>query len=612
MFDHVHSIEKDIDSIKFLLENDEHDNVNLSSKIREYFYSIYINHFGKILLTLYFSVFHCYSYLTVKKFYENHLPHYDSIGSLTGMFYIINTFKQDGIFEAFNLSRSSFLSWGQSFFAFLAAPFLDTTPESMQLYNSLCIVIFSISVFIAAKTSGANEIKAFLVSLIVFLPDTFYSWQGGLLDLRRDPAFLSLLGATFFMFFAYIWGPEWKKGIFLGIVAGLTGYSRGNALYFIISIMAFPLFIWAITILKNKDYNKFIHMIKWSIIPFLILSVPNIFYTFIPNFKRHSNPYVSYGFVSDPWESLSTYWNMPLKLMFGTIQGYEGDGTFFITSFFILGLLFFIFILMYFRFLKINLNFLKSYLYIGFLLSALWTILSTMFLLCIILKWMPMSFHNAKCPFFPSLIGLVSFFFVLFMSIEVGLRKIKIFFVYAIVCILCVTIFSFSAYKIDLKSPPVEPKRHVEIAHELSAMIKNLNVKQVAFIWFELINIDTLNYYLATKGSKKKISKFLYKSPDGYMLDFATGVPPNTDIKLHQTAIKEQIEKRADFVIVNINPASYANKTHHFFIFRYGQEIIESILKNDKFKKIYSYELWADKAWKSDFVVLKNMSLTLQ
>ncbi|MFC1830378.1 hypothetical protein ACFL0O_12310, partial [Thermodesulfobacteriota bacterium] len=175
--------------------------------------------------------------------------------------------------------------------------------------------------------------------------------------------------------------------------------------------------------------------------------------------------------------------------------------------------------------------------------------------------------------------------------------------------ILCLSIFSFSVYRVDLKTSPREPKHHIEIAHELSKLIKSLNVKQIAFIWFETINLDTLDYYLATKGAKKKIGKFLYKSPEGYILDFAVGVPPNTNISLLQSSVKEQIEKKADFIVVNINPSSYANKKHAFFIFRYGQEIIESILNSDKFKKIYSYELWQDKPWKSRFVILKNMSL---
>ncbi len=150
----------------------------------------FYKHMGLVLLLLTGFMFHIVAYHVVGKFYDCQLPHYDSGGSYTFMNTVIQQYRFNGFVDALAHAKKYHLAWLQSFFALGFAPFLDTTPQSLQLYNSLCFFLLLLSIFLAAKGYGASEIKAYSISLIAFLPDVFYAWGGGIMDLRRDPAFV--------------------------------------------------------------------------------------------------------------------------------------------------------------------------------------------------------------------------------------------------------------------------------------------------------------------------------------------------------------------------------------------------------------------------------------
>jgi len=572
---------------------------NNKQGIHKFFYA----HLCLILLTSTATVFHVIAYFAVKSFYSQHLPHYDSMGSYTKMFEIINTYRQEGFREALKIASAFHLSWLQSFFALIGAPFLNATPESVQLYNSLAVFLFMLSIYLAAKSTGASELKSYLLSLMVFLPDVFYEWQGGLLDLQRDPSFMLLLGASYFLFFAHIWRPSYKKGILLGFIAGLTVMSRGNAVFMLIAIMGPIIGLWTFWKLYTKDIRTIFKNLMPAIILFLIVAGPNLYYTLGLTVTRYQNPYVAYAIGTDSWLSFASHWAKPFQIIFGRVGEFGGHthGTLLLS---LSGLFFFIIVMAALRlkrFVKFKLfSFDNKNLTLFF--AGIWCIAITLYLIIFSIKLKPLDFGQTKFPFYPSMLGVMSFFFIIGKSIYFNDERSKI--MRNILCgLLCTGILILGIVRLKLHTPEPTPQ-YVKFAREMSDFfaVGNDKPKVVAFIWHDTISFDTVKFYLSQKTHKLP-RKFFYTTPDGKeTLDFAVRAPSGTGIPALLSAMKEQIEENADYLVISTEPGIYGSQRHNdMFIFQYGQPVVDSLIKSDRFKVVFSYELWG-----TPFAILEN------
>lgn len=563
------------------------------------------NNVGLILIFFTTVVFHIIAYVSVKSHYSQHLPHYDSIGTYTGTFQVINTYFQEGFSAALKLASSFHTSWLQSYFALLGAPFLNTTPESMQIINTLTVFLFMLSVFLAAQSAGAGKLKSYLISLIVFLPDVFYSWKGGLLDLQRDTSFVLLLGATYFLFFAQVWRPSLKKSMLLGVTAGLTVFSRGNALFLLIAIMAPIIGIWVLWKLYSKDLRAIFKNLLPAIIVFCLIAGPNLYYTLSLTTSRYLNPFVAYGIGDDPWISFTSHWYKPILIMFGLVGEYGGHahGTMFLTLGGVFLFMIFLAVLNYKQIIKFNYSSIKSTLLerrnIVMILAGSWSIAITIFLMCFVIKLRPLGYGDTKLPFYPSLIGFLTFFFITGLSIHLNVKVAKAW-KYVLSVLLCVGVLLLGGARLKLQTPESTPK-YVKLAKEMANFFESTDKpKVIAFIWHDVINLDTIKYYSAQKGSRLP-RKFYYTTPDGRnLLDFAVAIPHDVDIPAVLSSMKEQIERNADFIVLCTKPNAYAIK-HHMFIFQYGQPVVDSFIKSNRYRVVFTYDLW-----RIPFVVLEN------
>jgi hypothetical protein len=560
---------------------------------------------GLLLLIATLLLFHIISYFYIREFYSQHLPHYDSIGSYTFMFEVINTYENGGFTVALEKASLFHLSWLQAFFALIAAPFLNKSPESMQLYNSICLFIFALSLFLAARAAGAGDLKSYLISLIVFLPDVFYDWRGGLMDMQRDPSFVSLLGATYFLFFAQAWKPSMKKATLLGVIAGLTVWSRGNAVFTLIATMAPICGTWALWRVLQKDSWAMIRNFSLSFIAFCLTAGPNLYHTCRATIARYRNPYVAYGLGDDSWSSLVAHWAKPFEIMFGR-EGTSGGGTSG-TLYFTMGIIILVVLTLVFlgklQYLRLNRLLLFNQRSLVLIVSGLWIITVTIILVCIVAKLKPLGFTSAKWPFYPSLLGFLSGFFVLGVATSRKSERIlpsKE--IYTLSVLLIVGILVLGIARIDKKTPYATPE-YVDLANELATFFSSsYEPKVIAFIWHDLISIDTLKFYLSQKGSQPP-QKFYFTAPDGSMLDFAVTVPVGVDITELLITMKEQIEEKSDFLVITAEPGAYSRANDHRFVFRHGQYVIDSFLNNYRFKPVLEYNLM-----NMTFVVLQNMS----
>lgn len=587
---------------------------------------------GVTAVVLTVTVFHAITYYYVRAFYAANLPHYDSIGAYTFMFEIMNLYDSGALTVALAKASGFFLSWLQAFFALIGAPLLNKTPESLQALNSLTLVAFMLSIYAAARAYGAGRLKAYLLSLPVLLPDALDDWWGGSVDMRRDFAYLALLGSTFFSFFALAWRPSPSKSLWLGIVAGLTVISRDNAIFFLIAIIGPPFVIWIVLGAVRKAP---VYMRLWvpGLVGAGVLVLPWLWLCLPLTLARRLDPFAMYGAGGDPWLSFRAYWSFPFKLMFGRLGdpslvddamrtplidvarhlgstvvtpllGHLGGGihgTFLLTSSFILfaGLLV---VAMQDRLCWHDALTSWDSRSLSLFAAGCWALIATYILICFFVRLKPLDYSSGQIPFFPSLLLFWATAFVL--GIRIRFHKAKVLGRRTRGVVLTVLfaagLLALNVLRLEAKAP--EPTaRFVAIAKQLTQLLVGEGDQRVvAFFWHELISLDTIKYYTAQQGVTENIVKFRY-TLDGHLLDLEVGRPDDMDPQRMVDSLARQVKKHADIVVVNARPGAYAIARHPLFVYEYAQPIVDALLKDPSYQEIFRFELQ-----KEPIVVLKK------
>jgi hypothetical protein len=527
------------------------------------------------------------------------------------MFRIIHSYHQESWTTALNQALSFDLSWLQSFFALLGAPILAPTPAALQIYNSLAIMTLMIAIFSAAKALGSSNLKAYLVALICFIPDAFWGWNGGFPDLRRDFAFVALLGATYFLCFSFQWRPSWSKSCWLGLLASLTILSRSNGIFLVIFLLFPILGTWILYQLYTRHFASVKRLIP-AVLIFSTITGLNLYATYDRTVSRYQDPFTAYGIGGTRWESIMAHWNKPFLVMFG-----RPEETLIIT----LGSLVFfslcLAVLVKKRILDFVWNQLINKKILFLLFSGVWMIVANLFLMCVLVVVRPLNFEQTQFMFYPSIIGFLSLLFMVAVAIKApGFTMQYRSFYRALAGLICCGILLISLTRIILRTHSPAPdnvRTATQLANVLNVSTVNASQK-IAFLWHEGMSIDTLYFYLAQLG-KNAPAKFFYQGPQGEQLDFAVTTPPGTDVAALQQSIQRQIKQGANFVVINADPREYDNPEHHFFIFKYGKPIVEALKSDPQFKVIYQYSIpgiWSSyqhKSTEQHFLVLQNMGL---
>jgi len=96
------------------------------------------------------------------------------------------------------------------------------------------------------RTFSFGTVRQILAALLPVIPGAMYAWDGGIADLRRDAQLVILLTGCLFLSLAYVAAPSWKRGVALGLLFGLTQWSRDNAAA-MMAIIALPGIVFAVS-----------------------------------------------------------------------------------------------------------------------------------------------------------------------------------------------------------------------------------------------------------------------------------------------------------------------------------------------------------------------------
>ncbi|MFZ5811845.1 MAG: sialate O-acetylesterase [Thermodesulfobacteriota bacterium] len=555
------------------------------------------------------AVFHILEYQYLQNAYATHMPHYDSMGSYMYMYEVMNTLHAQGFFPALKLASGHFLSWGMSFFALVFSPVLRNTPQSLLLFHTLCILVFMLSVHSAALALGKDWKLGVAASLMIFLPDTFYSWQGGLHDLQRDISFVALLGAACFLFFAAVWKPSVWKSLSLGFVAALSVWSRDNGIFWFILIFCPIVGVWLLGRLRRRDFGTPRRVLVPALLPFAAMVLPFLLLCYASIRSRMGNTYLRWAFGHDILASLREFWDVPLLIFFGRVGPLTSldQGTWVATLSLVGGLGACLVALRLCAVLRFDRSFLLGARGLSVLGAGVWSLFITSFLLIAYLKLTPsqsgLGYHSVKHMFYTSLLGFFFLLFYLVTAVAPGRRAPSGRVLLGGLGVVCLILAWAGIHRTLAKTPPAEPE-HLHIAQELSTTVSipGREASTVAFMWHDKISIDALRYFSLQKG-RDAIKKLYYPHPlnTSLELDFAVNAPENEIPALLQS-LHEHTMARADYVVCNASPGAYSTPKHHYFFFRHGQPVVDSLLRDPEFETVYRFTLLGQ-----PFVVLKNL-----
>lgn len=551
------------------------------------------------------------TYVYVRKFYEVNLPHYDSMGSYTLMFHIIGSLEKGDLIAAISIAASNFLSWLQGFFPIIFFWFLDKTPESVQILNCGSSLIAAISIYLCAKKHNASEGAAFIASTLIYIPDIFYDWWSGMLDMRRDFSFIAFLIAFYFYLFLFIKKPSKKNAVLLGLLGSATVYSRDSAIVYLV-LFSVP----GVLFYFYENINGLRSAIK-KIIPTLVvftsLTFPYFYLNYALILDRRFNPFVMFSGGLDFITSMQINWSKPFSLLFGSLGniptgnygwpllnpamsniGAEFSRDIFGFRTLPLSLLFLssLFILSFLTISSFRLDSFKAIFrelpVNRFILSGLWTLLVTYTLM---VAWYGHKEMGSMIDFMPTLVCFFSigFYFITSLNITFTYKKFGFAFFITIYILLLIWI---SILKIESKAPQSQVNL-LPVARQLAKIVNSnssLDKNSVAYLWHDGISIDTLYFYNAIDGIKSNFKKFTFTF-NGRSLDYAVTVPVGVSHHDMLNAFELELIQKAKFIIINNSPDAYNQKNSEMFLFKYGKPAVDKIISDPRMKKIHEYQV---------------------
>lgn len=522
----------------------------------------------------------------VKKYYATHLPHYDSIGSYTFAYDVLNAYANEGWWASIKLASRFGLSFTQPMFAAVFAPFLSPTPQSLLLYNTLCLGLLCWSLYALCRALGAGRLQGIAAAALPLVPDGFYWWNGGLQDWQRDPSYFCLLASSFFLFFRHLLLRTTASGVILGLAIALTILSRDSAPGYVLMIIG-PLFVvWFIALVRKGRLRENAAALA---VPVLVATAGAGVYALFMlqhTLARFGNVYTFYSWHSGFLTSLQSQWKAPLEVLIGTSTGLGATAQ--VNLAVIGGLALMAVIVASLGLWRIERQTLARSEVRMLLLGGVWAFLFTMINLIGIVGIGPLHFQQVKPMFYPTVILFLTAGVALIVSLH--RRKSRA---------LAVTATAIFAGTLVLSAPARMAAKTFEHdpAHRaaLPTLIKLAGEKPgavFAFFWHDGITTDTLRYYLAQQNLGKPL-QLGFSSRDGHAVDLAMGIPSGSNVGHMQHDLLHATLCRADFVVVTTDVERYARDGELMFIFRHGRPVVESIMKELHDQPVFDYR-WYD------------------
>lgn len=529
------------------------------------------------IIFLHILIFFFGCYLIVSYYYARGLPYYDSVGSYWNMFSFMNVTQKEGFLAGLQQASGFSLSWLQSFFAVIAALILPKTPQALMTLNFLCLFISQLAIFSCVRAANFSREKSYLLTLMPLIPGSLIGWQGGYIDMRRDANMFSLLCASYFFAWVYLWKRTLLYALILGVVMGFTTWSRGNALPYLLIIVGSAFSVALLERRKNLQPMQAVSLIIKPLIFFCIVAFPFYWYNFQTIMTKYF--YGSWA-LGESFQSIVV--NLGMVLIFLPL-GLSKIGAPITAVALLLGTLIFFLTLKY-KMIAIKFETKKNKKSFDLLIGGILIIFSSIIFNSLVLR---VGKLGGIIPFSPLLIGVFGILCWLMTNIYLKNRLFRSSLYRAVGLIsLTIAILLLNLARIYFSMPSYDQELHKEAIKVALDLERPLGDKKVAFLWTKHINVHDLNFYITQNG--------------GFPISAGSGLAPGVDIEmppiLNKSVEQQQEEfvnalKRQEYIVVSEDTSLYDNPNELFFLFKYGKPVIDNLLADKNYTAIYRYSV---------------------
>jgi len=268
-----------------------------------------------VYAALWTTVLYALTFVVVRRHYAASLPHFDSMGGFSGIWHIMNVTEAEGYAVA--LTDLLYLStgWVQPLFAILMAGWPVRSPEAVVALNFVLLLLTQVAIVNLGRAYGFSAGRQIVMIGLPLLPAVMSGWNGGIQDMRRDTQLIILLTGALMQSLAYAERPSLANGAFLGLLGGLTLWSRDNS--------AFPLAISMLpaavmTVRRGHAAAGLQGVVRRATVPsgvFLAMLAPYYLSTLGLTWERYTTNV--WGFGRDRVTALLTTWDTLLQIVVG-------------------------------------------------------------------------------------------------------------------------------------------------------------------------------------------------------------------------------------------------------------------------------------------------------
>jgi hypothetical protein len=528
---------------------------------------------GAAVLTI---AFYGATFVVVGRYYATHLPHYDSIGSYTLMFEVMNTAQRDGVAAALALAMTSSISWLQPLYALLLAPFAAREPQILVSLNFLLLLVVQCTIVICIRDLGYGPLRQFACAMLPLLPGILYVWDGGLQDLRRDVQTNLLLTASLFLGLAYAVAPSRRRALALGIVLGLCQWSRDNALPLMLAVTA-PAAVVAVR--RSPAGRRLTSLFRLGWRPLLVLVVVAApFYLATFEMTRFRYSHVVWGVGESRLESFLAWWSAPLDVFLAGRGVYNGSGRLGRTTAGIaLAGVGVVAVLVAAGSLRLTIpGLLRGP---GSLLTGTGAavIITVLVYQTVILGYGP-RWHGM--PFAATVAGTVALLAGLSTALRQGNRaRWHRRMLTAAVLAAAMTLVPLGVYRMHVARFPSIGATAVEATRDTAfALAQLVGRHPVAILSVYGFSRHHANYYLAQAGRPPLVDFTAVAAANGDHFDLEQPLRPGADPQALRASLDAAVRRYADFVVVTPDTRRYADPAQLLWPFTLGRPVVEAWL----------------------------------
>ena len=168
----------------------------------------------------------------------------------------------------------------------------------------------------------------------------------------------------------------------------------------------------------------------------------------------------------------------------------------------------------------------------------------------------------------------------------------------ALLFTIIILLLIFNAGRIYSIMPPLRKENVSAVRSAATVLSKVLGGKFVAYAWIDHINVHDLNFYITAQGGMP-INAHSKLSGDA---DTEEVSDPTKTIEEQRISYALGLRSRP-YLVVSDDLESYEDDKSIIFLFRYGKPVIETILTDKSFERVFSFN-----DGDRNYYVLKNQT----